>query len=321
MSLKDLDARLVPRLAVALRTFLDGAAARREAARTAARQAVQALVKAPARGVLGRLDDRYASSGPLKLLRDVPQLGLLLVAAVFLAGAGAALALSGPEQVRERQRAEQEAELPMTLGPGVGDDIDAHFAAARERAVDLSRRDPDENHLALVSLNKGLTPEETGELLQESGLEVRRAYLRAPVPGEPEEIAFQTPSDIVTGLQQIFSEIAARKAKEQQELLGTARTIESGTPEEEAFRRLYEADARTAGQEAAAYRTGCACVFALVVEASAGELAELPALPVVRGVEVAPRGAQLSALDIRPVSPAEQGVVATGSPRVPGDGS
>lgn len=318
MGLKDLDARLVPRLAAGLRGLLDGAGRRREIARDAARQRAQALVAAPSKGVLGRLDDRYASSGPLKLLRDVPQLGVLLVAAVFLAGTGAALALSGPEQVRERQQAQQEAALPLTLGPAVGADIDAHFAQARERAVDLSRSDPEENYLALVSLNKGLTPEETGELLQESGLDVRRAYLRAPIPGDPEEILFQTPSDIVSGLQQVFSEIAARKGKEQQDLLGTARTITAGTPEEAEFRKLYEADARTAGQEAAAYRTGCPCVFALIVEAGAGELAELPALPVVRGVEVAPRGAELSMLDIDPLSPTAMGVVPPASTRTPG---
>jgi hypothetical protein len=321
MSLKDLDSRLVPRLAVMLRTFLDGAERRRAAARVAARQRALALVEAPPKGLLGRLDDRYASSGPLKLLRDVPQLGVLLVATVFLAGTGAALALSEPEQVRERQQAEQEAALPLTLGPAVGEQIDAHFAAARERAVDLSRTDPGKEYLALVSLNKGLTPQETGELLQESGLQVRRAYLRAPVPGEPEEIVFQTPSDIVTGLEQIFSEVAARKAKEQQELLKTAQTIAPGTPEEEDFRTLFEADARTAGQEAAAYRTGCACVFALVVQAGVGELAELPALPVVRGVEVAPRGVELSALDVRPLSPTEKGVVGPPSTRTPTDGS
>ncbi len=318
MGLKDLDARLVPRAAAALRDALDRGEQRRETARAAARQRAQALVAAPGRGVLGRLDDRYASRGPLKLLRDVPQLGVLLVAAVFLAGTGAALALNGPEQVRERQAAEQEAELPLTLGPAVGADIDAHFAAARERAVTLSRSEPDREHLALVSLNKGLTPEEVGALLQESGLQVRRAYLRAPLPGDPEQIVFQTPADIVTGLEQVFSEIAARKAKEQQDLLGTARTITAGTPEEVEFRTLYESDARLAGQEAAAFRTSCACVFALVVQAAADELAELPALPVVRGVEVAPRGAELTTLDVRPLPPTAKGVVPPPSNRTPG---
>jgi hypothetical protein len=321
MKLRDLDDRLVPRLAAMLRDALDGAATRRAAAREAARARALALVASPPQGALRRLDDRYASSGPLKLLADVPQLGVLLVAAVFLAGTGAALALSGPETVRERQQAEQEAALPLSLGPAVGDDIDAHFAAARDRAVDLSRRDPGRRHLALVSLNEGLTPQEVGELLKESGLEVRRAYLRAPVPGDPEQIVLETPGNLVPVLERVFSEVAARKAADQQELLGTARTIEAGTPEEEAFRTLYEADARLAGQEAAAYRTGCACVFALVVEAEAAELAELASLPVIRGVEVAPRGAELSSLDIRPLAPTQRGIVGPPSSRAPSDGS
>ena len=321
MRLRDLDAQLVPRLAAWLRTTLDGAGERRQAAVEAARTRGQALIAPHEQGLLQRLDDRYARSGPLKLLRDVPQLGLLLVATVFLAAAGAALALSGPDAVRERQQAEREASLPLTLGPGVGDQIDQHFAAARERAVDLSRREPDARYLALISLNKALTPEEVGELLLESGLEVRRGYLRAPVPGQPEEIVFETPGEVVAGLQRVFSEIAARKAKEQQDLLETAKTIEAGTPDEQAFKKLYEADAKTAGQEAAAYRTGCACVFALVVEAEAAELAELPALPVVRGVELAPRSVDLAALDVRPLAPSEQGVVAPPSPRTPSDGS
>ena len=321
MRLDDLDARLVPRLAAWLRSFLDAATERRHALAAALRRRGEALIAPHEHGVLHRLDDRYASRGPLKLLRDVPQLGLLLVAAVFLAGTGAALALSGPDAVRERERVEREAALPLSLGPAVGDQIDQHFSAARERAVDLSRREPDARYLALVSLNKALTPEEVGQLLQESGLEVRRAYLRAPVPGEPEEIVFQTQGEVVAGLQKVFAETAVRKAKEQQDLLGTAKTIEAGTPEEQAFRDLYEADAKTAGQEAAAYRTGCACVFALVVEAEAAELAELPALPVVRGVELAPRGVELAALDVRPLKPSEQGVVAPPSPRTPSDGS
>ena len=205
MNLRDLDTQLVPRVAAWLRSVLDGATSRREAAAEAARRRGQDLIAPHEHGVLHRLDERYASSGPLKLLRDVPQLGLLLVAGVFLAGAGVALALSGPEAVRERQQAEREASLPLTLGPGVGDEIDAHVAAARERAVDLSRLDPDARYLALISLNKALTPEEVGELLAGSGLEVRRAYLRAPVPGEPEEIVFESPGEVVAALQRVFS--------------------------------------------------------------------------------------------------------------------
>jgi hypothetical protein len=315
VSLRDLDARLVPRLAGLLRALLDGISGWRQAVADRAR----AVAAASRAGRLRRLDDRYASRGPLTLLREVPQLGLLLIAVVFLAGAGAVVALSGPDSASTRQQAQQETALPLDLGPAVGTEIDPHFAAARERLMALSRRGPEARHLALVSLNTGLTPEETVELLGDSSLVVRRAYLRAPVTGDPEVIVFQTQEELMTGLRQVFAEIAVRKAKEQQDLLGTAETIEGGTPEEEEFRSLYVADARLAGEEAAAYRASCACVFALVVEGEVRELAELPALPVVRGVELAPRTADLTALDIRPLAPSEQGVVAPRGSRQPGD--
>lgn len=309
MTLRDLDSRLVPRLAALLRGLIDGAAERRDRLREQSRARAAALVTASSGGPLRRLDDRYASSGPLKLLRDVPQLGVLIVATLFLAGTGAALALSGPEAVRVREEAQREAELPLRLGPAVGTQIDPHFAAARERAVALARRDPDRRHLALVSLNKGLSPEEVDRFLVESQLEVRRAYLRAPLPGEPEVILAEVSGEPRVLLQAVFAKTATRKATEQQELITQARSITPDTPELEAFVALSLSDAKLAGQEAAAYRTGCACVFALVVEAEVGELAELPALPVVRGVEIAPRGAELAALDIRPLAPTEQGVV------------
>lgn len=321
MSLRDLDAKLVPRLAVLLRSALDATGRRRDAVRAGVRRRGQALVSAQKGGLLQRLDDRYASTGPLKLVRDVPQLGLLLVASVFLAGTGAALALSGPATTREVDEGRQDSVLPLSLGPAVGADIDAHFVAARERLLGVANRDGDGRHLALVSLNKALAPDEVGTLLAGSGLELRRAYLMASVSGLPEEIVFQTQDDdVVAALDRVFAETAKRKLQEQQDLLETARTIEPGTPEEEAFRRLYLTDAQTAGEEAAAYGSDCACVFALVVEAPARELAELLALPVVRGVEAAPRGAELAALDVRPLQPSQQGVVRPLKTRSPTDG-
>lgn len=314
MKLSDLDERMVPRMAAALRRMLDGMTGRSQGASSG--------------GALRRLDDRFASRGPLKLLRDVPQLGLLLVAAVFLAGTGAALALSedgaaggrGGGGGQARDGVQRDAELPLVLGPAVGQDIDEHFAAAAQRLAEVVERDADAEHLALVSLTEPLTPEQSAAFAEQGDVEVRSAYLRAPVPGTPEEIAFETPGDLVEGLRDVFSETSRRKAQEQQDLLAQASTIPEGTPEEEAFRRQFEADARLAGLEAGAYRTGCACVFALVVEGEARDLLALSKTAGVRGVEVAPRGAELSALDVQPLSPTEKGVVAP--PPIPGsDGS
>ncbi len=304
MGLRDLDDRLVPALATRLRALLDRVGGGREAAVGS----VARLVEPGRPGPLRRLDDRFASRGPLALLRDVPQLGVLMVSAVFLTGAGVALARSGPESVQARQEQAVEQSLPLTLGPAPGTEIVPFFAQSRDRAVALSRRAPEDRYLSLVSLVDEVTPDGAADLLKDSRLTVRRAYVRAPVKGPgPEVLEVELSQEIVPGLTALFAETARRKADEQREFLMLAASIPDGTDAQ--FKAEYEQAARTAGQEAAAYRTPCACVIALVVEGSAKELAELPALPAVRGVELAPRGAALEALDITPLPPESTGVV------------
>lgn len=295
MTLRDLDARVVPRAAAGLRALLDAVADGRSAA-----------ADRLAHSRLRRLDDRFAAHGPLRLLREAPQLGLLAAALLLLTGAG--VALSERDDRTEQAVAERVGapSLGLVLGPPAGADAEAHLAAAEERLRDL---DPAARHLALVSLRSALTPGETGALLDRAGLGLERAYLRAEVPGRPEEVVFQTPGDVVTGLQQVFSATAVRKAEEQRDLLATAATLDGGSePEREAEAR-YEQDAGTAGAEAAAYRAGCACVFALVVNADVRSLVGLLDRPEVRGVEAASRGAAVAALSVRPLRPSETGTV------------
>ncbi len=293
--LRGLDDRLVPRLAAALRALLDGLGNRRAGV-------VRAVV-APRRGRLRRLDDRFAASGPLALLRDVPQLGLLLVSAVFLAGAGVAVSRNSPQQVAERAQVQAEQALPLTLGPPVGADIDMFFRSSLARAVELTRDSPDDGFLALISLTDELTPEQAGQLVAGSELMVKRAYVRAPVGGSAEVLPVDTATDVTADLTALFAATAMRRADEQRELLSLAASITGTNESERRFKAQYEADARTRGQEAAAYRTACQCVLAVVVQGTARELAELAALPSVRGLEVARRGAELTALQIDPLPP------------------
>ena len=87
------------------------------------------------------------------------------------------------------------------------------------------------------------------------------------------------------------------------------RTRASAAAAPDGDRASYEESAATAGREAAAFAGDCACVLALLVEGTAAELAELPALTVVRGVELAPRGTPLDAVELRPLAPGATGVV------------
>ena len=255
--------------------------------------------------LLRALDDRYASTGALRVVRDAPVIGVLAAAAVLLAGAGtsAALALGSPQ---ERVPAPAQAGAPdAVLGAPVGVDADAHLAASQEQAVRLARETPDTRYLALVSLRQELTVAQTVRLLVESQLQLQRAYVRAPVDGEPQLFAVDLAQDPEGTLTAFWAATAQRKAQEQRELTALA-ARSTAQPEVQA---AHEAAARTAGAEAAAYASGCACVLALVVEGPARELAEMASLPVVRGVEVAPRAARLDEVQVTPLPPDVAGPV------------
>jgi hypothetical protein len=312
---RELDAQLVPRLAAGLRALLDSSSTRARSAYDGLQRRGTALLEGGA--ALRRLDERYASSGPLGLLREVPQLAVLLVALVFLAGTGAAVALQDPAERTGGTTAVDGGAGGggLVLGPVVGADIDAHFAASVAVLRDVARRDPGSDRLALVSLREGLPPAGLVQLLERSGVELVRAYLRAPVPGLPEEIAFQTQGDVVADLSKVYALTAERKQDELAELQELAASIEPGTGQED-FKAAYEADAATRAAEAAAYAQGCACLFSLVVSADAETLLELVAEPLVRGVEVAPEGVEVTTLDLRPLVPTQTGTVVDPPPAV-----
>jgi hypothetical protein len=280
VGLSDLDDRLLPQWARRVQGARDSVAA------------------APSPGqVLRELDDRYAGAGTLRVVRDAPVLGALAAAAVLLAGAGTSLALSWSTAgaVAESPRA-------VVLGPPLGADVEASLAQAQAAAVERSRTAPGTRALALVSLTEQLTVGEVAGLLVESTFEVRRALVRAPVQGAPELLTVEVAADPPRTLRALFAATAQRKADQARELARQAGALPEGE------RASYEQAAATAGREAAAYATDCACVLALLLEGTAAELAELPALPVVRGVELAPRGSAAGAVELRPLEPGATGV-------------
>ena len=304
MGLRELDERVLPQLAERAHAVRDAVA----------------LPGDPA-AALQALDDRWASTGALRVVRDAPALLAMLAATVLVAGAGvgAALALGG-----ELDPLGTSAAPPVRLGPPVGADAEQHLATARERTVELLRDSPGTRSLALVSVRDELTVEGTERLVAGSQLVVRRVYVRAPVPGLPELLQVEPGADATRTLTALFEATAVRKAAEQRELQDLARSVASAPGQSEEGRSgqgepaegpaagaqaSYEAAAATAGREAAAYRGECPCVLAVVVEGTAGELAELLALPSVRGVEVAPRGADLPEVEVAPLSPDTTGTV------------
>lgn len=281
MGLSDLDDRLLPRWARRVQGARDTVAAAPSAAQ-----------------VLREVDDRYAADGALKVVRDAPVLGALAAGAVLLAGAGTSVALS-----LSTAGAVSAGPAAVVLGPPLGADAETSLTQAHAAAVERARTAPGTRSLALVSLTEQLTVGEVAGLLVESTLEVRRVLLRAPVEGTPELLTAEVAADPPRTLRALSRATAQRKAEQARELAQQATTVPVGE------RASYGAAAATAARESAAYAGDCACVLALLVEGTAAELAELPALSAVRGVELAPRGTSVPEVELRPLAPGVTGVV------------
>ncbi len=291
-----LDDRWVPILAARLRSFVDSVGHRRHTVLLRGEQAWQSL-RSPGRGsFLRRLDDRYASRGPLALLREIPQLGFLLVALVFLGGAGVALARSGPsdaDQQRQFQESLSAGGIP-TVGPDPGAGVQDYIDATTARIVDLNRADPDQRYTALVSFVAYAKVEDIADLVDE--VDVKKVFSRAKSAGATAEVLQISVQDLVQDTRKVFADTAKRKARDQQDNLSQARSITSAVATEQAFKAEFVRQAEVDGKEAAAYRSTCPCVFAVLVEAGARELSELLQTGGVRAVDVAVAGA--TAVDV-----------------------
>jgi hypothetical protein len=304
VKLDDLDERWVPRLAVRLRSWVDNAGVRRE--RLAQRiGGVWTAVLDPGPGSpLRTLDDRYASRGPLALLRDVPQLGLLLVAAVFLTGSGVAL-----ERAGNRQRAgvaqSNAPEIPTTLGPAPGTKVLTYIAATRKRARIVSTTSPDHMYTALVSFSSYLTAQQAQALLGQLQVEKVLAHVQLP---NAEVLPIPVTSTVVEDVGITFTAVSKRKVRDRKEFINLAASISGQTKEEQQFKAFYLDAAATALKEARAYGKNCACLFGALVRGKARDLTELQAIPGVRAVDIG--GGEVDTLQLQPLLP-EQKVTVT----------
>ncbi len=288
--LRSLDDRLVPRAAVALRGLLD------------------ALRRDPERSALRRLDDRFAR-GPLRILRDVPQLAALLAGLVLVTASVVALARDDDDEggsggAETAQTVEDAA--PLVLGPAPGDSVATHVAAVRSRTSELADAEPDGAYTALVSLRAAVDAPRAQALLGD--LRVRRVLLRLDLPvDQPAEVVPLAVTDLQADLTAQLSRVAAAKAAAVPELRAFAETIDPAL--QPAERAAALADVAAVEAEAAGFVPGCTCLVALVVEGPAARLAALGTDPDVRVVELARRGAAVEDVEVRPLLPGATGVV------------
>ncbi|MEV6817049.1 hypothetical protein, partial [Micromonospora sp. NPDC051296] len=160
---------------------------------------------------------------------------------------------------------------------------------------------------ALVSLTEYLTPQSLAAVVGDVGVAV--VFGRVPLPDRQTEIvripAQRLPEDVTAGM----VELAERKEREAADYRSRAAGLGGGGPQERELRQLYESGARVAAQEAAAYRAGCACVYALVVRAAPAALRGVAARPGVRVVDPAPEVQRLERTVFTPPLPEQWDVV------------
>lgn len=313
--LRGLDERLVPLAAARVARWRSGLAALSH--RLSARSRRRGELRAPGVRGLRQLDERYATSGPLALFREVPQLGFVVIGLVFLAGAGTAVSREAAHNRQTQQVSDPlpgssgalpgaEGEVSSTLGPAVGDAVQAYLRKAATTVAQAASEGGD--RVALVSFRSYLTPGQVKGLL--GGYSVQRVYLRSRPGGkDAAQLPVNVTGDLGKALKKAYADAARGRAVAHKAYQMYVNTLTVVSKEDQAFKDLYAAFAASTEREARDYSSSCPCVYAAVVLGSPRSLAALAKKAGARAVEAASKGQSLSGLEVLPLLPEVRGVV------------
>ncbi|MDG4796580.1 hypothetical protein [Micromonospora sp. WMMD1082] len=189
-----------------------------------------------------------------------------------------------------------------------GDSIPRYEAtAAADLAALTGGGSRGEGTYALVSLTEYLTPARLARVVGDVGVAV--VFGRVPLPDRQTEIvripAQRVPEDVTAGMVRL----AERKEREAADYRSRAAALGGGGPPERELRDLYASGAQVAAAEAAAYRAGCACLYALVVRAAPAKLRGVASRPGVRVVDPAPEVRRLERTVFTPPLPEQRDIV------------
>lgn len=304
MKLNDLDERFVPLAAARLRRWVTGLGEQRTRVRAKRPAARDIRIKA--------LDARYAGKGPLATVREIPQIGFVLIGAVFMAGTATAVVRHQPDPeptpVAESPVVGEPA-VPASnrLGPDVGQTTQDYERTSHDDLERVAADSPDAVRVALVSFSDYSTPAQVVQML--AGVQVRRVYLRARAAGpEAAEVPYEIRGELAPSLLKAYADIARSRLALQRSYLAYVAT----TKNDKAYHDDYQRYADSAGREVKAYQQRCTCLFSAVVEAPASRLLDLWTNPDIRSVQVAGRGAQVAKLLVLPLPPETTGLVTKG---------
>lgn len=292
MSLRDLDDRIVPRLAEAL-------------------DRVARLFPKPPEPTgplpvilrLRRLDDRWTAAGPLAVLRDVPQLGALLIGALLLVNgvtAGNRVDRRPGTEAAEPGAVEDLLPYDGTLGPGLGEKVPAYITETKVTLRRYAPGRPDGTVIAVISFDAYRTPEQVRDIV--GPLQVRRILYRPPVKlpeGQPRQAALQ---DVVNGSKKVFARHAIEREREARNLRGVIDTNDHD-PAQKAEDTKNEAIAL---REAKLLRGPCACIYGVVVRARLRLLMDALNLPGIRTIDISNVDAKLEEFTYTALLPEEK---------------
>lgn len=299
--LKDLDEKYVPRLAEAL----DRVARRFP-------KAPEPTGPLPVILRLRRLDDRWTAAGPLATLREIPQLGAVVIGALVLSGSVAVRARS-PERQLPGAPAASESPAPFeipddgTLGPDIGDDVRTYVEDTKARLRALAPGRPDAMVVAVISFTAYRTPEQVRDLV--GVLQVRRVFYRAPMPLPQGMVETVAVIDLVADTKKDMGRVASIRAADARELRKVAATIEN----DPAQKSEHEKDARINEREAELLRGSCPCVYGVVVRTRLRLLLDALALPTIRAIDVSNVDAKLEDFTFTALLPDEKTTVTGGN--------
>jgi hypothetical protein len=227
-----------------------------------------------ARG-LGRL----ARSGPARHLRRPRPL-----TAAALASAAAVTAV-GVWTAADQAPQPPAGDLTR-VGVLGGQSIPGYVAASRSKLAQLVARGTTGRAYALVSFAAYLPPVSLARAL--AGAEVAQVHIRVPLPegeSEMERIPVaRVPADVVAGM----AALAEQKDSEAADYRSLSAKLTGDGAEERRLRAAYTRGARLAAAEAAAYRSGCSCVYAAVVRGAPAVLERVADRPTVLAVDPVP---------------------------------
>ncbi|GAA0425169.1 hypothetical protein Aca07nite_81640 [Actinoplanes capillaceus] len=193
----------------------------------------------------------------------------------------------------------------LRVGVVEGQSVGGYLAASRDELARLT--DPSApaagDTWALVAFRRYAAPGGLPDLL--SGAQVAQVYTRVPLTGSRTGVnripVYRLPDDVTAGM--ISAAVSRERERADYQRLGRALTGDGRN--EMRLRAAYESAARIAAEEAAAYRAGCACVFAAVVRGTPAALDGIADRPGVRVVDPAPEVRGLDRTEFRPPRPEE----------------